>query len=849
LIVTISKHLFSRTNSKAIALLVLLYALILGIFYTPFLLGQRCFYYTDATLFLEPHARFLSAELKQGQIPLWNPFNYCGMPQIAVTFPSLFYLPDWLLVLLPFSKGLAVSMIFHMTLAAGGFFLLAKSFKYKNPAAFTGALIFSLSGYMFCLSGNISLIAGLAWLPVALWALRELETKKARTDFWSLIRASISTLMLLLSGRPEIIGPSFLAILIYCGISAIRRGRISSKLQKTQASLETDIRFVDNSSRRQLRALFLAVSFSLPALLPVAEWLSLSRRSSGLESSEVFLYSAHWYDLLSMFFGPSLGDLRLHDAIFRPLVSFVNLPAYISCAYVGPVAVSLAVWGVSDKTWHWRWFTSLLLIMVLVASLGNYISPIPYLVHSFPILGFVRFPIKLLGFSVLLVGMMSAQGLTSFNALRVSMRSSCFFWLAILITGIVFQVLSANQYICLQFADADKPIWLMLKAQLLIGKSLAAAAGWGLGATLLAKLAIDRRISTSMGTSVLLLALVSTLLGNALEFERKGSSSEYWKLPSFTANAIKKFQKEDRSDLSSRVFNVAFERYTIPSNFLTQDQSTATVNEFQYHRQILKQNSNLDFFIPESFGFEGTACGDYYYTGLHSYLESSQSIRPEISPASDIPLAKFCAISSTNYLITQKYRKIGQRVPITLLDSRLFQLRLEDERMNVRIYKVLSSMPKLYITHNWRWIDKHNTLLTSIVSPTSKVLDPFAFTSIERVMNKLSPECHEITQGSSKSDELTVLANECNRTLVKVKTDRESYLVLSDQVYPGWHAYIDSQPTDIFVANGFTRAVSVPPGEHLVEFKYEPESLALGCILALLAALLALYLFLRERNS
>jgi uncharacterized membrane protein YfhO len=84
---------------------------------------------------------------------------------------------------------------------------------------------------------------------------------------------------------------------------------------------------------------------------------------------------------------------------------------------------------------------------------------------------------------------------------------------------------------------------------------------------------------------------------------------------------------------------------------------------------------------------------------------------------------------------------------------------------------------------------------------------------------------------------------------VKVKADRDGFLVLSDQVYPGWHAYLDSKQTDIFVANGFTRAVAIPQGEHLVEFKYEPESLTLGCILASLAGMLALYLFLRERKS
>ena len=764
------------------------------------------------------------------------------MPQIAVTFPSLFYLPDWLLVLLPFSQGLAVSMIFHLTLSAVGFYLFAKSFKYRSAEAFLGALIFSLSGYMFCLSSNISLVAGIAWLPISLWALRALETQTKRDSFWFVIRASICTLMLLLSGRPEIIGPAILAIFFYCAISAVSRAR------KRASDLSSGVKFFDDASIRQFRALFLAVSFGLPALLPIAEWLSVSRRSTGLEGGEVFLYSAHWYDLLSMFCGPSLGDLRLHGATFRPLVSFANLPAYISCAFVGPLTLSLALWGVLDKTWRWRWLVTALFILILVASLGNYISLAPQLVHIFPIVGFVRFPIKLLGFAILLLGVMGAQGMASFSGLRVDVKGSCFFWLAVLLAGIAAQILSAHQLLCFQFVNADKSTALMLQAQFLIGKSLAGGAVWGIAATLLAKLAITKRVSTAAGMSLLMLALVGTLLANAFAFERKGAPANFWELPSFTATAIKNFQKEENAAPSTRIFALLFERYTIPDGFLSQDPAVATVNEFQYNRQVLKQSSNIDFLIPETFGFEGTSRGDYFYTGLHTYLESSQSLHPEISPASDLPLAKFCAITSTNYVITQKYRKVGKRIPVFLLNDRLFHLILENEDMNVRVYKVLSSMPNLYITHNWRWIDSHNTILDSIVNPTSNAINPFVFTSLERMAGKSSPECNQNAHSHSGTDNLKTLTNECNRMRVEAKTDRQGYLVLSDQVYPGWHAYIDSKPTDIFVANGFTRAVSLPPGEHLVEFKYEPESLMLGCILASLAGVLALYQLLRERK-
>lgn len=63
---------------------------------------------------------------------------------------------------------------------------------------------------------------------------------------------------------------------------------------------------------------------------------------------------------------------------------------------------------------------------------------------------------------------------------------------------------------------------------------------------------------------------------------------------------------------------------------------------------------------------------------------------------------------------------------------------------------------------------------------------------------------------------------------VEVAADRPAYLVLTDTWYPGWTARLDGGPVRLWRANHAFRAVSVPPGEHVVEFTYEPSWLALG---------------------
>ena len=53
-------------------------------------------------------------------------------------------------------------------------------------------------------------------------------------------------------------------------------------------------------------------------------------------------------------------------------------------------------------------------------------------------------------------------------------------------------------------------------------------------------------------------------------------------------------------------------------------------------------------------------------------------------------------------------------------------------------------------------------------------------------------------------------------------------LVLSDTDYPGWRAWVDDTPSEIWRANGLFRAVPVPSGSHRVVFEYAPASLRWG---------------------
>lgn len=63
--------------------------------------------------------------------------------------------------------------------------------------------------------------------------------------------------------------------------------------------------------------------------------------------------------------------------------------------------------------------------------------------------------------------------------------------------------------------------------------------------------------------------------------------------------------------------------------------------------------------------------------------------------------------------------------------------------------------------------------------------------------------------------------------------------VFSEMYYAnGWNAYIDGKLTDHFRVNYVLRALRIPEGEHIVEFKFEPEVVRKGSQIALASSVL-----------
>jgi hypothetical protein len=83
---------------------------------------------------------------------------------------------------------------------------------------------------------------------------------------------------------------------------------------------------------------------------------------------------------------------------------------------------------------------------------------------------------------------------------------------------------------------------------------------------------------------------------------------------------------------------------------------------------------------------------------------------------------------------------------------------------------------------------------------------------------------------------------------IATRADGRRLLVMSDVFYPGWVATIDGVAVPVHRANYAFRAVSVPAGDHIVEFRYRPASVRVGAWASLSGIVSVCALLIRGRR-
>lgn len=136
---------------------------------------------SDQILQFYPWFEFTQTSLKQGIIPLWNPYICCGAPFLANLQSSIFFPINLLTYFFPSNAALAINAVIRLFIAGFFLYLLLRLFDLSHlPAAITGA-VFMLSGFQILWLGhphtNVSI-----FLPVLFYYTEKIFKSASRKE-------------------------------------------------------------------------------------------------------------------------------------------------------------------------------------------------------------------------------------------------------------------------------------------------------------------------------------------------------------------------------------------------------------------------------------------------------------------------------------------------------------------------------------------------------------------------------------------------------------------------------------------------------------------------------------------
>jgi hypothetical protein len=790
-------------------------------FYWPWLTNHSSFFRNDLTAFWHPLVMFNATALYHGRLPLWNPYLACGIPQIAILTPGIFFPPNWLFAWVPFSQSLAAILIAHQAIAGLGLFLLLTDFGWGFAPAALGATTIALTGYFFSLQTSFALHATAAWFPLCLWSLRRLlKTCDGDnsdcipiTAGW-LVLTSACVFMFVTAGVAEIFMPGMLVMTLY----AMRASWKSEKRIRMLATAGS--------------AVAIGCLLAMPALLPAVEWARLSRRASGLKLIEVFTWSAGWYEMMCLWIPHPFGDVMMVDNKFlRVFIAPPLAGPYFASSYVSIVAITLAYYGCFARWWKSRYLMLLFLALSLVAALGNNTPIAPFFVQLSHF-GALRYPVKLMFFVVFSLSILAAAGLKTALTEPSSLRKGNWviggLWLMMLAVGVALTNSPGSFVSLVPHTGPDLPLDISGAAAWRIGRAAVQAGGAGIILCMLCEFLCRGKLRPALFSCLVIALQAGLLLWDACAFQRQMGPADYYTRESSLQQRFAKLNGGTTDGLRVALIQADLRP---PSAII--DPNNRTVMLHQYNRSMLTPLSNMDFRMASSITFVVGQTKDMDQFAW-DILESHAA-------GNDRPLARYCQLSSTKYIYTPLYLvspqgQLGARLPD--LDPRFFKLLDHDDVENVRIYKVLQEMPRAYFATKIKWGSPHKAVVDWLADAPDQGFDPQALTILEKNGNASAPP---VTENGTDLDQARIVQAEDDRVLIDATTRDGSYLVLTDQFYPGWQATVDGNQTTIYRANALVRAVWVPSGHHAIEFRYAPTSLKVGLWLASLGAACLLF--------
>ncbi len=798
-------------------------------------------------LILENYAwkRFIVQALRQGQLPLWNPYLFAGAPFLANGQHSALYPLSAIFYLIPLWRAYGLFTVIQLGLAGLWAYLFARTLGMGRLGALVTAIAYELSGFMLARVVFPMIIAGAAWLPLILAMVERIVRRRPLAGRpaslpWAVIGA-IALGCQVLAGHIEILYYTLLITAFYAAWRTVDEGAGEG------GSARWWVAFI--GQRAAWIGLMVGLGLMLGAvqLLPLYEVVRHNFREGTATLAQVRGWAYPWRRLLAFlvpnFFGNpahySYLDLFSGQVVRRTEPIYWGIKNFVEGgAYLGLLTLFLALLGVRGRR------VAPFVVLALLSLSFIFGTPLYALIYVLPGMSQIHSPFRWTMALTLSVAVLAGFGAQHLQRTRpyenpdlpptdrrpppllrpffldsapspITALAGLAFWGGLLTT--------AGLLLSRAFFPALEPLVDRLFRSLALADTAFPDA----------RAFYSYEFRWLLLFSLLLMAagIVLRVSRCPIYLPRRLGRRPVWELLALLVLVL---------DLTTFAWGFypatdpALLRYEPPVvAFLKQDRSLWRFTTYDPHgKKTFNANVGWFYDLQDVRGYDSIFSAQY-----RDYMRRIDR-QDELEFNRIAPLRHWEALNSPLLdLLNVKYVLTEERI-----ESPKYTLVYEDQAL--RVYRNEGVAPRAFT------LPAGCTVVTEDVAAALRRYDPRHYVILDNLGTATSME-PSLPPEACTPTPATISRYTINEVFVDVTVSEPgAWLVLADSFFPGWRAFVrpagedESQEQALVIhrADGNFRAVSLGPGRWTVRFKYSPDSVKMGAFFSFLGGVLIFFL-------
>jgi hypothetical protein len=695
---------------------------------------------------------FAVRSVRGGEVPLWNPYIFCGAPFLPNTSATIFSpLNGPILLALPAPLSVNLCLSLQFVLLALGMVHWVRARGSSNAAALGAGVVVAMSALLVprVFAGHFTIVCTAAWIPLVFWAQERLMRFSSAA---SAVVFGVVAALMCLGGHLQY--TYYAALLLALNLLA----------WTTKAEPGTRLRFLLRQAG--LHALAAALAFALTAmeLLPVLDTQRFSARQPSGDPAWLRLFSMP-VENLATFLAP---------AVFGQRTDYWGRWYWWEvCYYVGIAPLVFAVVAVVRQFRLRKPDTTLVLFsLALFLAIAGMLPGASRLAALIPGWGVFRGHAKIGGFAMVFATALAANG---FDLVRANLRA-----FAGRASAVLFGAVGIG--CCVLFAWMGNGYWRQLLASPAVNADRVAAVSLDDTAAFAKTLAL----AVESSHRSLLLAAVFAAAGLLLVTAGRRAPQRLW----CAAAALLVL-----ADLGTFALRTANWSFVAKPGRIPEPAALLFSARFAGERVELPGIGLINDGISiraAGVGGNDVTLPRAYNTFLDAHM-GGRALQPHFDVAlmADSPM-----LDAANLALLA----VAQPEPPGPLES----YESMGDYGGLRVWKRRTSLPRAFVVGGARWVpDNEDRIFDALIAGVDYHREAL-----------LVGESDGAPGESFEAVPAAVTYPDIHHA--EVRAPRAGWLVLSDGYDSRWHASVDGTEVEVLRANGAFRAVKVHAGQNVL---------------------------------